>query len=201
MMPWPGRAVGYPAEVPSDIVGGEYRILERIGAGGMGTVHVAEQLSTGKRRALKVMHPSMVLDAKLRERFEQEARVGSMARSRHIVEVIDAGVDEATGSPWIAMELLEGRDLGAYRAAHERFDAAAVGEILRQLCHALGAAHRVGVVHRDIRPENVFVARDDDADAPHPRPTCGPWACWRSGSSPVSSSGSRRKTPRCRCTR
>jgi serine/threonine protein kinase len=87
-----------------------------------------------------------------------------MVRSRHVVEVIAAGVDDETGAPWIAMELLEGRDLGAHATAHGPFDGAGLEEILRQLCHALGAAHRVGVVHRDIKPENVFVAEGDELD-------------------------------------
>ncbi len=141
------------------MVGGDFRVLRPIGAGGMGAVYLAEQLSTGKRRALKVMLPQLVADEKLRARFAQEARVGSLIESEHVVEVIAAGVDEESGAPWIAMELLKGRDLAAYSERRGGLKPREVREVLRQLCHALAAAHRAGVVHRDVKPENVFVAR------------------------------------------
>lgn len=148
------------------MVGSDFRIVRPLGAGGMGAVYLAEQRSTGKRRALKVMLPQLVADPKLRARFAQEARVGSLIESEHVVDVIAAGVDERTGAPWIAMELLEGRDLAAYSERRGGLQPREVGEVLRQLCHALRAAHQAGVVHRDIKPENVFVARAKAATNP-----------------------------------
>jgi serine/threonine protein kinase len=132
----------------------------------MGAVYVATQLSTGKERALKVMLPQLVSNAKLRERFEREARVGALIESDHVVDVIGAGVDDETGLPWIAMELLDGQDLADYAVAHGCFSVAELVPLMRQLCHALGAAHRAGVVHRDIKPENVFVALARSAQSP-----------------------------------
>ncbi|MCC6527100.1 MAG: serine/threonine protein kinase [Polyangiaceae bacterium] len=147
------------------VLGGDYRVLSPLGAGGMGAVYVVEQLSTGKRRALKVMHPGLVEDARSRERFVQEARVGALIRSDHVVEVLAAGVDADTGMPWIAMELLEGEDLGGFVRHHGYLSARQLCDMLEQLCHALGTAHAGGVVHRDIKPENVFVTRARSSSA------------------------------------
>ncbi len=144
------------------ILGGDFRIERQLGAGGMGAVYVAEQLSTGRKRALKLMHPSLVSDAKLRERFEQEARVGARIPSDHVVQVIAAGVDESTGSPFIAMELLEGEDLAATIANRGALSPADVQAILQPVCHALGAAHEAGIVHRDLKPENIFLQHTRD---------------------------------------
>src|SRR4051812_46361008 len=96
---------------PGFVVGGEFTIRAPLDEGGMGAVYVAEQRSTGKLRALKVMHRAIVADAGLRRRFEQEARVASRIESEHVVEVLAAGVDEASGLPYLVMELLEGEDL------------------------------------------------------------------------------------------
>jgi len=142
-----------------EIFAREYRVGELIGAGGMGAVYVAEQLSTGKLRALKLMHPQLLMDADLRIRFEREARTGSAIESAHVAEVVGAGVDEERGVPWIAMELLDGEDLEAFVLRHGPLSVAETLEVLRQICHALGQAHAIGIVHRDLKPENVFVHR------------------------------------------
>ncbi|MFO0756881.1 MAG: protein kinase [Byssovorax sp.] len=140
------------------IFASDYRVLHPIAGGGMGAVYAVEQLSTGQKRALKLMHPHLVEDAARRGRFEREARVGARIASDHVVQVIAAGVDAATGMPWMAMELLEGESLGAYAERRGPLSRDEVAEILRQLGHALGAAHAAGVVHRDLKPDNVFVA-------------------------------------------
>jgi len=129
----------------------------------MGAIYVVEQVSTGKHRALKLMLPQLVADAALRKRFEQEARVGSLIESEHVVEVVGAGVDVATHTPWIAMELLVGDDLSQVVARRGAFAPSEVLFIFEQLCHAVGAAHRAGVVHRDLKPENIFLARSKRA--------------------------------------
>lgn len=132
--------------------------MERLlAAGGMGAVYVVDQLSTGKKRALKVMHRNLVDDADSRRRFLQEARIGSLIASEHVVEVHQAGIDPGTGSPFLVMELLEGEDLAA-RLARGPIPALEVSVILGQLCHALAAAHDAGVVHRDLKPANVFLS-------------------------------------------
>ncbi len=124
----------------------------------MGAVYVAEQLSTGEHRAIKVMQPTLVDNAEARKRFEREARVGGQIKSDFVVRVIQAGVDDATKMPWLAMELLEGEDLESYLDKHIRFTPSDFLALFEQLCDALDAAHRVGVVHRDLKPENIFLA-------------------------------------------
>ena len=140
------------------IFAGDYRIERPLSQGGMGAVYVALQLSTGVRRALKLMRPELVSDSVLRERFAREARVGASIASDHVVSVLAAGVDIESGMPWLVMELLEGRDLATVLEQEGALSARRTLEIFEQLCHAIGAAHVAGVVHRDLKPENVFVA-------------------------------------------
>ncbi|MBI4956833.1 MAG: serine/threonine protein kinase [Myxococcales bacterium] len=135
-----------------------YRVVGPLAAGAMGAVYVAEQLATKKQRALKVMQPALVEDDKARERFAQEAQIGAGLESEHIVEVIDAGIDAARGTPWLAMELLKGETVAARVAREGPLPVGVVRELFAQLCHALGAAHDRGIVHRDLKPENLFLA-------------------------------------------
>ncbi|WP_437627172.1 serine/threonine protein kinase [Sorangium sp. So ce1151] len=144
---------------PGTVLGGDFRIVRALSQGGMGAVLVAEQISTGKPRAVKLMHAQLAQDPRFRERFEQEARVGARIESDHVVEVVAAGVEPATQTPWLAMELLEGSDLAAMVAQRGPLPPDEVRELTGQLCHALAAAHRAGVVHRDLKPENIFIAR------------------------------------------
>jgi serine/threonine protein kinase/TPR repeat protein len=151
---------------PDTIFASDFRIVRPLSEGGMGAVYLVEQISTGSPRALKVMHEHLVSDDKLRKRFVQEARVGSKIRSDHVVQVIAAGIDEASATPWLVMELLEGKDLAAYERSRGRLPMAEVREICAQFCHALAAAHQVGVVHRDLKPENVFLSEARREGAP-----------------------------------
>jgi serine/threonine-protein kinase len=148
------------ADLPEGaLFGGDYRLLRPLAAGGMGAVYVVQQLSTGKSRALKVMRSDLAEDAEARRRFILEAQVGARIQSEHVVDVLSAGVDEATGAPFLVMELLEGEDLATRieRAGPLSLDEAR--EIFEQLCHAVGQAHVAGIVHRDLKPENIFLAR------------------------------------------
>ncbi len=146
------------ALLPGSIFARDYRIVAPLAQGGMGTIYVAEQISTGKRRALKLMHPTLVSEAEHRERFIREAQVGSRIATEHIVEVTAAGVDDATGLPYLAMELLEGETLQAYVKRRAFLPPSELLAVFQQLCHAMMAAHAAGVVHRDLKPENVFLA-------------------------------------------
>ncbi len=148
-----GAAMG-----PGTVLGGDFKVERPLGAGGMGSVYVAQQLSTGKPRAVKVMHPSLVTSPDMRERFVQEARIGSLIASDHVVEVVGAGVDTDTGVPWLAMELLNGEDLTQYVARCGRLSAEDLARVMRPVFHALSAAHQQGIVHRDIKPDNIFLA-------------------------------------------
>src|SRR5437588_4728421 len=88
---------------PGQILGKDFKILRPLAAGGMGAVYLVEQLSTGRERALKIMHPQFVKRADSRERFTHDAKVGAKIRSDHVLEVVSAGVDDDTGIPWLAM--------------------------------------------------------------------------------------------------
>ena len=138
-------------------------MVRLLGEGGMGVVYVAEQLSTGRLRALKLMRSWSSGDEDAR-RFKQEARVGALIQSEHIVDVIAAGVDSSSGCPWLAMELLDGADLATYMAQKGALGLLETGAILRQVCAGLGAAHDSRLIHRDVKPENLFLTRSETAE-------------------------------------
>ncbi len=140
-----------------EVIGGDFRVERPLGAGGIGTVYVVEQMSTRKRRALRILQAEALLEGH-RERFEREAVVTARIQSDHIVEVIRAGV-EPDGTPWIVLELLDGETLDAWGERAGTLPPHDVLECMRQLCHGVGAAHDVGIVHRDLKPENIFVVR------------------------------------------
>ena len=146
---------------PGVVFARDFRIVRALAEGGMGAVYVAEQLSSGKLRALKVLNPDLVADPSSREQFTLEARIGGQIGSGHVVEVIAAGVDEETEIPYLAMELLEGEDLADLIHRRGRLPAHEALEIFEQLGDALAAAHRAGVIHRDLKPRNIFVARSN----------------------------------------
>ncbi len=147
-----------PQLTPGTVFARDFRVLRHLSAGGMGAVYVVEQVSTQRQRALKIMLPDLVREPKARERFMQEATVSARIKSDHVVEVVAAGIDELTGTPWIAMELLEGEELADTMRRRRTLPPGEVMEVYRQLCHGLGAAHRAGLVHRDLKPENIFMA-------------------------------------------
>ena len=135
----------------------QFQVICPLAKGGMGAVYVVQQLGTKRERALKLMHPMLVSDERSRDRFEREAQVSGKIDSDHVVEVIAAGVELHTGTPWLCMELLKGEELGA-RMAKGPLRSDEVLEVVKQLGHALGAAHAAGIVHRDLKPENLFLA-------------------------------------------
>jgi serine/threonine protein kinase/formylglycine-generating enzyme required for sulfatase activity len=143
--------------VPGSTFAGEFRVVRPIAEGGMGAIYEVTQIATGATRALKIMHPTLVSDEKLRQRFEQEAKVSVLIESDHVVQVLGAGVDKSTGIPWLAMELLKGETLASFLSHHGPLDATDAREVFSQLGHALAAAHDAGIVHRDLKPENIFL--------------------------------------------
>jgi serine/threonine-protein kinase len=141
-----------------------YRVLRRIGAGGMGAVYEVLQLETQRHRALKVLLPALVSDPDARQRFALEATITANLQSEQLVEVVDAGIDRSSGCPFIVMELLRGQSLGEFLAAGSRLTPAQALACLREVARGLEQTHAAGIVHRDIKPDNLFLcARDDGA--------------------------------------
>src|SRR4051812_40259881 len=118
--------------MPGQSFGGDYVVERMLGQGTMGSVYLARQTSTGLERALKLMNAELTAAPKAAALFEQEARLGERIGSPHIVEVVGAGVDEATKIPWLAMEYLPGADLGAHLEAHPELPMAERKRILLQ---------------------------------------------------------------------
>jgi serine/threonine-protein kinase len=139
-----------------------YRIARRIAMGGMGAVYEVMHLETERRLALKVMLPHIVQSEEMRDRFRREARVAAHIESEHIVDVLDAGIDDATGMPFLVMELLRGEEIS--KALHRlgRFGPIDTVTILHQASLALDKTHRSYIVHRDLKPENLFLTERED---------------------------------------
>ncbi len=137
---------------------GRYRVLSLLGTGGMGEVYEAEHLAVGKRVALKCLWRAFWDDPEQVARFEREARVASLVRSPHVVDVLDAGKLE-DGAPFLVMELLEGTTLARELATNGAMSVERALFIVRQIAAGLEAAHLAGIVHRDLKPENVFLLR------------------------------------------
>ncbi|HTN89775.1 MAG TPA: protein kinase [Sorangium sp.] len=139
-----------------------YRVVRLIATGGMGSIHEVVHLETARRRALKAMHAHIFEDEDMRERFRLEARIAANVESEHIVEVFDAGVDEATGTPFLVMELLRGEELGQRLKRAGRLPPAEVITYLHQTALALDRTHAASIVHRDLKPANIFLSERED---------------------------------------
>ena len=128
----------------------------------MGAVFEVVHLETQRRRALKVMLPELLANRQLRERFQMEARITANVESEYIVDVFDAGIDDATGMPFLVMELLNGEDLAKVVERAGRLNGEQVVTYLRQVASALDKTHAAGIVHRDLKPENLFLTHRED---------------------------------------
>jgi serine/threonine protein kinase len=140
---------------------GAYRVLHRIGEGGMGSVWLAEHVALGRRAALKVLHPEFSARAEIVARFFNEARAATAIADPGIVQIFDFG-QHVDGSAYIVMELLDGEPLDRRLARQGALAIRDALRIMRQVASSLGAAHSRGIVHRDLKPENIFVVRDPE---------------------------------------
>ncbi|MEI9953357.1 MAG: protein kinase [Pseudomonadota bacterium] len=142
--------------VPGDVIGGKYRIVRLIGDGGMGTVYEAHHEFLETSVALKFLHSELAKRAGLGSRFLQEARVSARIRSPHVAHVTD--VDQtADGSPYLVMELLHGEPLQQAMDRLGKLPPEQAVDFALQILSGLESAHAIGVVHRDLKPDNVFI--------------------------------------------
>ncbi len=143
-----------------DLVASKYRLQSRLGQGGMGVVWSAAHAQTGREFAIKFLHPVVAAASEdARRRFLQEARTSARVNHPNIIDILDVGELE-DGSLFLVMELLEGMNLGEALRAEPRFNARDLFLIVAGAAMALGAAHSVGVIHRDVKPPNIFLHRD-----------------------------------------
>ncbi|MGA9656529.1 MAG: serine/threonine-protein kinase, partial [Polyangia bacterium] len=140
------------------VLEGAYRITRLIGEGGMGAVYEAVQLRLNKRVAIKLMARDLASNREALARFRREAEITSHLGHPHLVSVVDFGQAES-GEPYLVMEYLEGEDLDHRLRRVGRMSIEAVVHVVRQVASALNAAHDQGVVHRDLKPGNVFLVQ------------------------------------------
>lgn len=142
-----------PELAPGTVVEGRYRVVRLIGVGGTGVVYEVEHTLTSQRLALKTL-----LDRAQAPRLEEERRALARLRSPNVVKVVDLGTGNTEVGPFLVMTLLEGRNLRDVLEAKQKLSLAFVANVAVQVCAGLDEAHRAGLVHRDLKPDNIHLA-------------------------------------------
>ncbi len=145
------------------LLGGRYRLDDRVDAGGMGTVWRGSDTRLHRTVAIKVLHAGLSNDEVFRRRFEVEARAVAALQAPGIVNIYDYGEDAGPDGAlcYLIMEFVEGRSLSSILAQHGRIDPHELLKILADTAEALDSAHRVGIIHRDVKPGNILITRRD----------------------------------------
>jgi serine/threonine-protein kinase len=146
------------------VVGGKYSILRELGRGGMATVFAAVNTWTGRPVAIKMLRAEQAQSRVIVERFWREARATAKLRHPNLIDVLDVGVDAKTRQPFIVQEFLNGETLEhhTFETPEHRLMPARTLKLLLPVMEALDACHRIGVIHRDVKPSNIFLARAED---------------------------------------
>jgi eukaryotic-like serine/threonine-protein kinase len=140
-----------------DLLGGRYEILQLLGEGGMGAVYKAADHELDRFVALKVIRPELASNPAILARFKQELLLAHQVTHRNVIRIYDLG--EAEGVKFITMEFIEGKDLRSLIREKQKFAPEEAVEVIQQVCQALDAAHSVGVIHRDLKPQNIMQDR------------------------------------------
>ncbi|MFZ3188701.1 MAG: tetratricopeptide repeat protein [Candidatus Sulfotelmatobacter sp.] len=152
------KAARVQAHVPllqtGDVLGGRYEILQMLGEGGMGAVYKARDRELDRFVALKLIRPELAANPAIVARFKQELLLSHQVTHRNVVRIYDLG--DADGVKFITMEFVEGQDLRTLILEKQKFPPEEAVEMIQQVCRALEAAHAVGVIHRDLKPQNVM---------------------------------------------
>jgi eukaryotic-like serine/threonine-protein kinase len=142
------------------VIDSKYRLLRKLGVGGMGAVYEAEHAQVGRRVAVKLLHKIAIEgDTKSVSRLQREARLAGSLDSPHITQVLDVGIDPSTAAPYLVLEYLEGLDLEQTLRRTGRLPVSLALRVAAQMCLGLRRAHEAGIVHRDVKPANVFLAQ------------------------------------------
>ena len=155
--PAPGYQETLAQPLGEPLPGTAYRLIERLGAGGMGQVFRGIHVELGREVAIKLLQPKLADDHNAMERLKREARAAAQLGNPHIVDIYDLGVSE-DGRPYVVMKLVPGQTLKEVIDADSPMRPARMMRLLRQLSEALKDAHEAGVIHRDLKPENVIVS-------------------------------------------
>lgn len=149
-----------PGPLVGSLLDGRYQVTSTVARGGMATVYQATDTRLEREVALKAMHPFLAEDPEFVRRFTREARAAARISDRNVVSVYDQGTDPRTHAVFLVMELVRGRTLRALLDERGRLTVDEALSVLGPVASALGAAHRTGVVHRDVKPENVLLGDD-----------------------------------------
>lgn len=144
-----------------ETLAGKYTVERVLGVGGMGVVVAARHIHLGERVAIKFLLPQALAQEDVVERFKREGQAAAKMRSEHIARVRDTGTLDS-GAPYLVMEYLDGQDLGAALREKGSFPIAVAVDYVLQTCEALADAHAAGVIHRDLKPGNLFLTRKND---------------------------------------
>jgi serine/threonine protein kinase/tetratricopeptide (TPR) repeat protein len=152
-------SAGFTAAGPSALLAGHllaqrYEVLSQLGEGGMGAVYKARDVELGRMVALKVIRPDLARNRAMLDRFKQELILATQVTHRNVVRIYDLG--EAEGLKFITMEYVEGEDLASVLHRRTKLPPQEAVSIIEQVCRALEAAHNVGVIHRDLKPQNIM---------------------------------------------
>ncbi len=153
---------------PGDLIGGRYEIVRVLGVGGTGAVFEARHVTLGRVVAVKLLLPELAANPIVPQRFLQEARTANEVRHKNIVEVIDFGADEG-GRLYMVMEFLHGESLSDLLHREAPLSPGRIIRILEPIMAALGAAHARGIVHRDVKPQNIFLQHTEGDEEPVPK--------------------------------
>jgi serine/threonine-protein kinase len=151
-----------PTRETGTVLEGRYAIRGLIGSGGMARVYLAEDVQTQRAVAVKIMNPKIARDPVARERFLREIEVAASIDHPNVVELIDAG-ERPDGSPFIVLEFLHGESLGDLLRRDETVDADFAVPMLARAASGLAAAHRAGIFHRDVKPDNLILVGERGA--------------------------------------
>jgi serine/threonine protein kinase len=145
-------------------VAGRFRLVRKLGAGGMGAVFLAEQIQVGNRPvALKILLRKLLEDPEFLLRFQNEAASTGRIHHPNVVTIYESGQTD-DGTPYIAMEYLEGETLRETIQRRGALPLVECAEIIQQVARGLGAAHRLGIIHRDLKPDNIFLTRSEEGE-------------------------------------